>query len=163
MKAEEYPEVDRRYLAEEEKRIFDGLMGRESGEDAYQIRQELRATMEKYFHIFRDEKGMTEGLKKIRELKERFKKAAVADKDRVYNSDLVYILEIQNMLDVSEVIAVGALMRKESRGAHYRNDYPNRDDENFLKHTIAYYTPEGPKIQYEPVRILYWKPVERRY
>ena len=58
---------------------------------------------------------------------------------------------------------LGALLRKESRGAHARFDYPKRDDENFLKHTLAYYTPEGPKIEYIPVRILYWKPIERKY
>lgn len=159
----DFPSVDIEYLRDEEKRIFDELMGRESGEDAYYIRRELRSTMDKNFYVFRDEKDMTEGLKKIRELKERFMKVAVGDKDPIYNSDLVYTLEIENMLDAAEVVAVGALLRKESRGAHARRDYPERDDKNFLAHTIVHMTAEGPKVTYEPVKILFWKPVARKY
>lgn len=163
MRVDDYPEVSIEYLKEEEKRIFDGLLGRETGEDAYFIRRELRSTMDKCFYIFRNERDMTEGLKKIKELKERMKNMIVTDKDRTYNTDLVYALETENMLDTAEVIAVGALLRKESRGAHFRDDYPYRDDKNFLKHTLVYWTPEGPKVTYEPVKILYWKPVERKY
>ena len=163
MKKEDFPSPSIQYLKDEEKRIFDELMGRETGEDAYQIRRELRETMDKNFYVFRDEKGITEGLKKIRELKERFRKVAVGDKERIYNSDLVYTLEIGNMLDAAEVIALGALMRKESRGAHARRDYPERDDKNYLAHTIVHLTAEGPKVTYEPVKILFWKPTVRKY
>jgi len=163
MERDDFPEVPLDLVEKEEKRIFDGLMKRESGEDPYAIRKELRVVMDTYFHVFRDERGMTEGLKKIRELKERFSKARVADKSSFYNSDLFYTLELDHMLISSEVIAVGALARKESRGAHFRTDYPYRDDKNFLKHTLAYYSKEGPIIKYKPVKILFWKPVERKY
>ena len=159
----DFPEISMEKVDKEEKRIFDELLGRESGEDPYQIRRELRTTMDKNFYVFRDGKDITEGLKKIRELKERFKKATVGDKELIYNSDLIYTLELENMLDTAEVIAVGALAREESRGAHYRYDFPKRDDVNFLKHTLVYWSPEEPIIKYEPVKILYWKPIERKY
>ncbi len=163
MEQDDFPDVSIDYLKEEEKRIFDGLMGRENGEDAYHIRRELRAVMDKSFYIYRNENDMKEGLKKILELKEKFERVVVGDKDPIYNSDLVYTLEIENMLDVAEVIAVGALNRKESRGAHARTDYPERDDKNFLVHTVVYRTADGPKITYEPVKILFWKPIVRKY
>ncbi len=163
MKQDDFPKTPFEDAKVEEERIFGGLTKREHGESVYSIRRELRQTMDKYFYVFREESGMTEGLKKIKELKERFKNVAIVDKSSVYNTDLTYVLETEFMLDVAEVIAVGALLRKESRGAHARFDYPKRDDENFLKHTLAYYTPEGPKIEYIPVRILYWKPIERKY
>jgi succinate dehydrogenase / fumarate reductase flavoprotein subunit len=163
MNREDYPNPDNERVLEEEKRIYDGLLKRESGEDPYQIKRELRRTMERYFHVFRDGEGMNEGLKIIKRLKERFREAMVADKQNIYNSDLIYTLELDFMLDISEVVAAGALKRTESRGAHYRLDYPERDDKNLLKHTLAYWTPDGPVIKYSPVKILYWKPVERKY
>ena len=159
----DFPQPPMEMVEEEEKRIFDKLLGRESGEDPYQIRRELRITMDEKFHVFRNGDEMKEGLKKIRELKKRFENAVVEDKQRIYNSDLIYTLELQNMLDDAEVIAVGAIAREESRGAHYRFDFPKRDDKKFLKHTLVYRGPEGPIIKYTPVKILYWKPVERKY
>jgi len=85
------------------------------------------------------------------------------DKRSGFNTDLLQSMEVGFMLDVAEVVAIGAYTRTESRGAHYRLDYPNRDDENWLKHTLAYYTPEGPKLDYIPVTITKWEPVERTY
>jgi len=163
MERYDFPEPPMDLAEAEEKRIFDGLLSRETGEDPYEIRRELRMTMDDKFHVFRNGEEMKEGLKKIRELKERFKNVVVEDKQRVYNSDLIYTLELENMLDTAEAIAVGALAREESRGAHYRFDFPKRDDENFLKHTLVYKGPDGPIIKYSPVKILYWKPVERKY
>lgn len=147
----------------EEKWIFDQLIGRETGEDPYQIRRELRDIMDKDFYVFRNGRDMEEGLKKIRELRERAEKMFVADKNSVYNLDLIYTLETYNMVQVSEAIALGAYLREESRGAHYRVDFPKRDDKNWLKHTLVYLTKDGLKVDYEPVRILLWKPTERRY
>ena len=119
--------------------------------------------MDTKFYVFRNGKDMEEGLKKIRELRERSEKMFVADKSSVYNLDLVYTLETYNMVQVAEVIALSALNRTESRGAHYRTDYPKRDDKKWLKHTLVYLTKDGLKIDYEPVKILLWKPVERKY
>lgn len=155
--------VDSETVKKEEKWIFDELIGRESGEDPYQIRRELREVMDRDFYVFRNGGDMEEGLKKIRELRERSERMYVADKSSVYNLDLIYTLETYNMLQVAEVIAISALNRTESRGAHYRTDYPKRDDKNWLKHTLVYMTKDGFEIRYEPVRIYLWKPVERKY
>lgn len=163
LKGTDYPEIPVKEAEEEEKRIFDGLFGKESGEDAYFIRQELRKTMDSYFYVFRDEDGMKRGLKKIRELRERLSKVVVTDKELAYNSDLEYIIETQNLIDVSETIAFAALNRRESRGAHYRLDYPYRDDKNYLKHSLIYLTKDGLIINYIPVRITLWEPIERKY
>ena len=81
----------------------------------------------------------------------------------MYNTELVNTLELSNMLDVAEVVVLGALARTESRGAHARTDHPHRDDEKWLKHTLAYRTEQGPQLEYLPVQITMWKPVERKY
>jgi len=148
---------------EEEKRIFDKLLGRESGEDSYSIRRELRTIMDNCFYIFRDGATMRGGLSKIKMLKDRFREVAVKDKDKIYNSDLLAAIELNNLLTCAEVIALSAVMREESRGSHYRYDFPQRDDDKFLAHTLARKTADGINIEYEPVKILYWKPVERKY
>lgn len=152
-------------VEKEEKRIFDGLLhSRGGGEDHYKIREELRETMDKYVGVFREEKGLTIALKKVKELKERFKEISIEDKSLTYNTDLIMAMETQNLLDVAEVIVAGALARRESRGAHYRTDYPKRDDQNFLKHTLAIMGSDGsPQLEYIPVKIVYWLPVERKY
>jgi succinate dehydrogenase / fumarate reductase flavoprotein subunit len=150
-------------LQGEEKRIFDEFLGRESGEDSYSIRRELRIIMDNCFYIFRDGATMREGLSKIRTLKNRFRKVTVKDKDKIYNSDLLTAIELNNLLTCAEVIALSAIMREESRGSHYRYDFPQRDDNKFLAHTLARKTTDGIIIDYEPVKILYWKPVERKY
>ncbi len=155
--------IDKEREKEEERWIYDHFMGRETGEDPYQIRRELREVMDKDFYVFRNGRDMEEGLKKIRELRERAEKMYVADKNRVYNLDLIYTLETYNMVQVSEAIALGAYLRTESRGAHYRTDYPKRDDKNWLKHTLVWLTKDGLEVGYEPVRILLWKPTERKY
>ena len=106
---------------------------------------------------------MDEAVQKIRELKDRYTRVTVQNKGKAYNIDLVRALELEGMLDVAEAIAVGALKRQESRGAHSRLDFKERDDVNFLKHTIAVYTPKGPTIDYSPVKITKYKPEARRY
>ncbi len=155
--------IDKEREKEEERWVYDHFMGRETGEDPYQIRRELREVMDKDFYVFRNGRDMEEGLKKIRELRERAEKMYVADKNKVYNLDLIYTLETYNMVQVSEAIALGAYLRAESRGAHYRTDYPKRDDKNWLKHTLVWLTKDGLEVGYEPVRILLWKPTERKY
>lgn len=148
----------------EEKRLFDGLLKRESGgETAYQIKKELNHVMDTHVYVYRNEEGLKKALSKIRELKERFKNVAPTDKSRIYNTDFITVLETENLLDIAEVIVVGALERRESRGSHARTDYPKRDDENWLKHTLATYSKDGPVLSYWPVTITTWKPVERKY
>jgi len=142
-----------------------GLLRRESGVPSYEIKRELRNTMGKYFYVFRDGDGMQTGLSRIIELRKRFRESAyVEDKDPIYNTDLVAALETANLLDVALAVARAALNRTESRGAHYRLDYPKRDDENWLKHTLVLpYGEDDVTITYDPVRVTTWKPVERKY
>jgi succinate dehydrogenase / fumarate reductase flavoprotein subunit len=113
--------------------------------------------------VYRNAEKMKKGLEKIRELKERYKKITVKDKSRAYNTDLIFALEFGFMLNIAEVCVEGGLKREESRGGHARTDFTQRDDEKWLKHTLAYYTPDGPRFDYSPVAITTWKPVERKY
>ena len=149
-------------LKETRERI-DALLAKKGSENHADIRDEMRETMFANVGIFREKAAMDTGLAKIRELKERYKGISVQNKGRQYNVDLIRALELEGMLDVAEAIVVGAVKREESRGAHSRLDFKERDDENFLKHTIAVYTPEGPEITYSTVKITKHKPVERRY
>lgn len=150
-------------LVEEEEGRVNDILSRRGGENPFQIRRELRETMDKYVYVFRTEEGLREAVRKIRELKERFRNITVEDRSKIFNTNFTEVLEIDNMLTIAEVVAVSALARTESRGAHYRLDYPERDDENWLKHTLAYFTPEGPRLDYLPVKITRWKPTERKY
>ena len=138
-------------------------MGRDGKENLYQLRQELRETMIEAAGVFRTGDGLKEGLKKVREIRERFKEIRVEDRGRAYNTNLINALETENLIDVAEVLLAGALAREESRGAHSRRDFPKRDDEKWLKHTLAFFSPEGPRLEYKPVVITTWKPVERKY
>lgn len=147
---------------ESERRIHE-ILKRETGESVYPIREELRETMEKHVGIFRDHDGLVNAIKKIRELKEKLKGVRVSDKSRAFNTDLISTLEVDYMLDIAEIAALCAHARIESRGAHARLDYPVRDDQNWLKHSMAYFTKEGPRLDYIPPRITKWTPVERKY
>lgn len=132
-------------------------------EDHYQIRKELRKNLDVNMGVFRTGEQMRDGLKKIHELKERYKNISLKDKSLRYNTDLERAIETGFMIDVAEAATLGGLARTESRGGHARRDYKVRDDENWLKHTMARFTSNGPKLDYIPVDISMWKPVERKY
>jgi len=147
----------------EETRIYDGLLKHENGERTSTIRIDMQKGMEEHVGIFRDENSLREGCRIIEDLKKRMTNSTVDDKDRVFNTDLVSALELDFMLDCAEAITYSARARTESRGAHSRIDYPKRDDTSFLKHTLAYRNPNGPRMEYLPVTITRWKPEERVY
>jgi succinate dehydrogenase / fumarate reductase flavoprotein subunit len=113
--------------------------------------------------IYRRGDQLESGLKEIRQLKQRFRRIKVKDKGRPFNTGMLNALQLAFMLELGEVTIVSALPRVESRGAHSRTDYPKRDDTNWLKHTLAYYTEEGPKLEYQPVTITRWTPAARTY
>ncbi len=143
--------------------IFHDLLKREGKETVYQIRVELQNTIDENMGIYRTGEQMQKGLNKIRELKDRYQKISVRDKSRVYNTDLIFAVELGFMLDVAEVVVEGGLKREESRGGHARTDFKERDDAKWLKHTLAYWTPDGPRFDTFPVTITTWKPVKRTY
>jgi succinate dehydrogenase / fumarate reductase flavoprotein subunit len=113
--------------------------------------------------VYRTGPQMEEALKKIKELKQRIKHVKVKDNSRIYNTNLINVIETTNLIELAETIVVGALARQESRGAHSRRDFKTRDDANWGKHTLARYTPDGQKLDYSPVTMTMWKPVERKY
>lgn len=147
----------------EERRVFSTVLGQNGPENPYAIREELRTLMDRHMGVYRDGKQMQEGLTKLAALRARFAKIGVADKGRVYNSNLVNVLETENLLDLAEVMITAALAREESRGGHARRDFTTRDDAKFLKHTLAKKGLRGPQLDYKPVTITRWKPVERKY
>ncbi|WP_287949944.1 succinate dehydrogenase/fumarate reductase flavoprotein subunit [Acidiplasma sp.] len=157
------PDINMNKVLDEENRIYDAILKRNSGENVAAIREDLRALMDRYVGVFRNENGLLTALKGIKQLKSRYGGISVEDKSMTFNIELQWALEVGFMLDLSEIITKGALLRKESRGAHYRIDFPERDDTNFLKHTMARYTVNGPEFYYIPVTITKWKPAPRVY
>jgi len=156
-------ETSREKMLNEEKRVFDRILGSEGSERVPAIRDELRHLMNTKVWIFRNGDELGSALKEIRELKQRFSHIRIEDKGRPFNTGLASALQLDFMLDLAEVTTSGAFARTESRGAHSRRDYPKRDDEKCLKHTLAYYTKEGPRLDYAPVTITKWPPVARTY
>ena len=127
------------------------------------IRDDLRINLDKNVGVFRTEDLLQQGLKNIKSYQERYNRITIEDKSSKFNMELQWALELGFMLDLAEIINVGAIMRKESRGAHYRRDFPDRDDKNFMKHTIASYSVNGPQISYKPVVKTKWEPTVRSY
>ncbi|MEU6093895.1 succinate dehydrogenase flavoprotein subunit [Streptomyces sp. NPDC047079] len=132
------------------------------------LRRELQETMDANVMVFRTEQTIKTAVEKIAELRERYKNVAIQDKGKRFNTDLLEAIELGNLLDLAEVMAVSALARKESRGGHYREDYPNRDDVNFMRHTMAYREvgddgTESIRLDYKPVVQTRYQPMERKY
>ncbi|MEU6377743.1 succinate dehydrogenase flavoprotein subunit [Streptomyces sp. NPDC046909] len=132
------------------------------------LRRELQETMDANVMVFRTEQTIKTAVEKIAELRERYKNVGIQDKGRRFNTDLLEAIELGNLLDLAEVMAVSALARKESRGGHYREDYPNRDDVNFMRHTMAYREvgddgTESIRLDYKPVVQTRYQPMERKY
>ena len=146
----------------EETRIYDGIFRGSGDANPYEIRQQLTDTMNEKAYVYRNETDLVAGLKKIRELKMQTWKH-VDDKAKEYNTNFSNVMELDSMFRVAEIVLIGAINRKESRGAHARTDYTKRDDVNFLHHTLAYYDPNEPIMKKFPVTITKYKPVERKY
>ena len=139
------------------------VMARRGDENLYQLRHDLRATMDAHVGVFRTGDDLAMALGHVRDIRDRAQRAPVVDRSRVYNSNLVHALELDNLLDLAEVTVAGALAREESRGAHARRDFPTRDDERWLRHTLAFHAADGPRFEHKPVTIDMWRPVERKY
>jgi succinate dehydrogenase / fumarate reductase flavoprotein subunit len=146
-------------------RELGALMSRNAGERPWAIRDELASTMHENFGVFRREDQMEEQGRIIEHLKERFERVVVEDKGDIFNNDLTQALELGFLLDLAECMVVAGIARKESRGAHARPyDYPDRDDVNFMKHTLTTLdTGGGVQLDWKPVTVTKWEPQERTY
>lgn len=154
--------VPEQQVIEEEKRIYDGIFHGRGDTNPYEIKKKLADIMDSKAYVFRDGNTLAEALKEAQELKQTSWRH-VDDQANEYNTNYINVMEIDSIARISEVVLIGALNRQESRGAHARVDYPSRDDVNYLKHTLAYYSHEGPELRWHPVKITRYAPVERKY
>ena len=150
--------------SDEQERIRRNFFCKDGGtERIFTLRKEMNETMETSAGIYRSEKSLRETRDKIKELKDRFSNINMEDKSLNFNTELTTALELEFMLDVAEAIVYSALDRTESRGSHQRTDFPERDDEKFLKHSLVYQGDDEPRIDYKDVVITKWPPGERVY
>ena len=150
-------------IAKEERRISEMLERPDNGDRWGAIRQTMGESMVRNVAVFRDEQSISEAIRDFSDLRERYATVPVQNKTRTFNTDLIFALELGYMLDVADTIAFSALERRESRGANARTDFPERDDENWLKHIVARKGEVGPELSYLPVTITKWEPEERKY
>lgn len=129
----------------------------------HELRQAFQDCMTQYCGVFRTAELMQEGLTQLRSLQERYSQIYLDDKGKLWNTEVIEALELRSLMIVGEIILTSALHRQESRGAHFREDYPERDDSRFLKHTMAYYSVAGIDLSYRPVCITLFQPQERKY
>ncbi|MFF9089390.1 succinate dehydrogenase flavoprotein subunit [Streptomyces sp. NPDC014991] len=160
----ELPEAPESFVVEQIERLRNST----GNERVATLRRELQETMDANVMVFRTEQTIKTAVEKIAELRERYRNVAIQDKGKRFNTDLLEAIELGNLLDLAEVMAVSALARKESRGGHYREDYPNRDDVNFMRHTMAYREvgadgSETVRLDYKPVVQTRYQPMERKY
>jgi len=149
-------------LEREQKRV-EALQSGNGTEEPTALRDDVRLILTQKVGMFRSGTDLEDALKQVRKLRERFSRLRPIDVDKVFNLDLIRTFEVEAMLELAEIITASALARKESRGAHVRLDFPQRDDEHFLKHTLAHYTPTGPKLDYSNVKITRYQPEARKY
>jgi len=142
---------------------IEGLLAAQGKESPAAIREELQQTMMVHCGIFREEKLLKKQLEIIKSLQGRYREISVGYKGQRFNTELLDAIELGNMLDFVETIVVGGLARTESRGAHYRTDFPKRDDTNWLKHTLAWKTETGVRLDYKPVVVTRFQPEERKF
>ncbi len=157
------PDVDEARYITEAKAQIQALLDRKEGYRIGQLRQEFQDVMTTHCGVFRTEEIMQEGMKKIAELQAKYQQIYLDDQGTLWNTEIIEALELRSILIVGQMILTSACNRQESRGAHSREDYPQRDDPNFLRHTLAYYSPAGIDLSYRPVSITRFEPQERKY
>ncbi|MHB1615008.1 MAG: succinate dehydrogenase flavoprotein subunit [Actinomycetes bacterium] len=148
--------------------LVEGLRGSTGPESVASVRTDLQATMERNVQVYRTETTLKQAEDDLAVLRERYRHVSVTDKGRQYNTDLLEAVELGFLLDLAELVVLGARARTESRGGHFREDFPTRDDVNFMRHTMAYRTTEpgghpGVRLDYKPVVITRYQPMERKY
>ena len=154
---------DERHAREAEAKLREIIERPANGDRVAKIRLDLGKTMNEKVQVFRREELIKSALEDVKALQKRYATVGVENKGKVFNTDLLFHIELDFMLNCAEMICASAIERKESRGAHYRVDYPTRDDANWLHHITATYTPAGPQLGKMPVKITRWEPQERKY
>jgi len=139
------------------------LLSHKGHEKMDPIRKRMQAVMVEYGSVFRNEEGLKKGIEEIQSLRDRYQDIEIMNRGKTFNYELMEAIELGHQLDLSEVILFSALRRKESRGAHFREDFPTRADQYYLKHTLVFQTPEGPEVRYKPVKITRFQPEARVY
>jgi fumarate reductase flavoprotein subunit len=156
-------DAGRRVADEESGRLAAARATQRGTQRLSQLRRELTQTMERGCGVYREQSSMDETVRTVAQLKERMSDVRLEDSSAVFNTELVAALELDNMLEVAEALAVSAAHRRESRGAHTRRDAPKRDDQNYLYHTLCCYGAAGPRLGKKPVTLGKWVPEERKY
>jgi len=149
--------------SEPDKKKIQGLLDNEKNESFGQIRLDMGTAMKEHFGVFREEASMKMGFEKLTEFKDRYQKVYVEDKAKIFNTNLLFTLELEFMIECAETIAISSMERKESRGAHTRTDMPERDDANWLKHILVNKSDDSHKVSYQDVVITEWEPTARQY
>ena len=158
----DWPELPENAATEVET-MMETLRNSNGSERVHILRRELQDTMDMNAQVYRTDETLRQALADVKSLRERYKNVGIMDRGQRYNTDLLEAIELGFLLDLAEVLVVSALERRESRGGHAREDYPNRDDENFMQHTMAYKSDDGVKLDYKPVVITRYQPMERKY
>jgi succinate dehydrogenase / fumarate reductase flavoprotein subunit len=144
--------------------MLSSLTDRPEGERAAAVRADLQASMDVKAGVYRTDALLEEMVTDLAALRERYDRVWVQDRSKGFNTDLLEAVELGFLLDLAETLVVSALARTESRGAHYREDFPKRDDANWMKHTLATRTAEGEvSLSYKPVTVTRYEPMERKY
>ncbi|MEM9927214.1 MAG: succinate dehydrogenase/fumarate reductase flavoprotein subunit [Cyanobacteria bacterium P01_D01_bin.50] len=157
------PSIDEQRYLNEAKQQIQSLLEQPGEYRIDRVRQEFQDAMTDYCGVFRSEELMKQGLEKVQEIQNKYSQIYLDDKGSCWNTELIEALELRNLMIVGEMIMTSAFNRQESRGAHCREDYTERDDDKYLKHTLAYYSAAGIDIQYRPVSITMFEPKERKY
>jgi succinate dehydrogenase / fumarate reductase flavoprotein subunit len=139
------------------------LMSHKGGEKIDPLRKRMQSIMMDYGSVFRNEEGLKKGIEEIRILRKRYQDIEIVNKGKAFHFELMEAIELGHQLDLSEVILFSALHRRESRGAHFREDFPTRADQYYLKHTLVFQTPKGPEVRYKPVKVTRFQPQARVY
>jgi succinate dehydrogenase / fumarate reductase flavoprotein subunit len=144
--------------------LLDGILGRDAGENAADIREELQARMFDLAFVVRTDESLAEMERVLGDLRERYDRVGIGDRGSVYNTDLMETVELGFLLDCADTLVAAARARTESRGGHYREDHPLRDDANWLRHSLAYRQDDGSvRLEYKPVKMGPYIPMERKY
>ena len=157
------PDINEQRYISEARTLIQTLLDQTGDYRIDQVRQAFQDCMTDHCGVFRTEDVMQEGLNQIHAIRQRLPQIRLDDKGKLWNTEIIEALELQNLMIVGDIILTGALQRQESRGAHCREDYATRDDSRFLQHTLAYYSPAGIDLRYRPVAITMFEPKERKY